>query len=363
MRRPARFASASALAAATLLLAAAGVAVAGAPAAPTAGAATSWPAGQSQGPTVTTPAPPPPLDAEPPARKPRPGEAKLKVEGGIATSRLRYVARGDRLRIGAVVRPFVAGQVAVLAVRRSGKLVARRRAKVVRAKRGRAGKVSFSFKPRRKGVYRAQIRHAATDGQRAFRSRAARLKAVVLSAGEGARSTAVLLLQRGLDRLGFAVPVTGYYDAGTSRAVIAFRKVNGMERIGYASPAVFSMVLKGQGGFKPRFPRAGYHVEYDWSRQVLGFFRGGKAVNVYHSSSGTAATPTVFGTFTFYRKEPGTNHLGMVQSNYFIRGYAIHGYKEVPIYPASHGCLRVPIPNAYQVDRQISIGMKIMVYP
>jgi hypothetical protein len=310
----------------------------------------------SQTPTVTAPVPPPPVDA-----LPKGGKATLEVEGGIATSKLRYVARGDKLAISGAVRPFVAGQVAVLEVRRSGKVVDRQRAKVKRAKRG-AGKVSFNFKPRRKGVYKAVIRHDATDGQRAFRSRAARFKAVVLSAGEGKRGTDTLLLQRGLDALGYAVPVTGYYDAGTSRAVIAFRKVNGMERIGYASPAVFSMVLKGQGAFRPRFPDAGYHVEYDWSRQVLGFFRGGKPVNVYHSSSGAPATPTVFGTFTFYRKEPGTNHLGMVQSNYFIRGYAIHGYKDVPVYPASHGCLRVPIPNAYQIDRQITLGMKIMVY-
>ena len=36
----------------------------------------------------------------------------------------------------------------------------------------------------------------------------------------------------------------------------------------------------------------------------------------------------------------------MVDSNYFIRGYAIHGYAEVPTYAASHGCLRVPIPDA-----------------
>ncbi|HEX2070764.1 MAG TPA: L,D-transpeptidase family protein [Thermoleophilaceae bacterium] len=312
-----------------------------------------------EAPTVTTPAPPPPLDATPP--EPKAGRATLAVEGGIATSRLRYVARGDRLRIGGVVRPFVAGQVAVLEVRRGGALVDRQRARVRRAKRG-AGKVAFRFKPRRKGVYTARILHARTAGQQAFRSRVARFKAVVLSAGEGRRGTDVLLLQRGLDDLGFAVPVTGYYDAGTSRAVIAFRKVNGMERIGYASPAVFSMVLKGEGAFKPRFPDAGYHVEYDWSRQVLGFFRGARPVNVYHSSSGAPATPTVFGTFTFYRKEPGTNHLGMVQSNYFIGGYAIHGYHSVPIYPASHGCLRVPIPNAYQIDRQISLGMKIMVY-
>jgi len=347
MNRSARLASAFALL------------VAAAAAAPAAAAAQSLPAGDSQTPTVTTPAPPPPPDATP--VEPKAGKATLEVDGGIATSKLRYVARGDRLGISSVVRPFVAGQIAVLEVRRAGKLVDRQRAKVKRAKRG-AGKVSFHFKPRRNGVYKAQIVHAASAGQRAFRSRAARFKAVVLNASEGKRGTDVLLLQRGLDELGFAVPVTGYYDAGTSRAVIAFRKVNGMERIGYASSAVFSMVLKGQGAFKPRFPEAGYHVEYDWSRQVLGFFRGAKPVNVYHSSSGAPATPTVFGTFTFYRKEPGTNHLGMVQSNYFIRGYAIHGYKDVPVYPASHGCLRVPIPNAYQIDRQISLGMKIMVY-
>jgi peptidoglycan hydrolase-like protein with peptidoglycan-binding domain len=322
-------------------------------------AASAQTAEQSQTPTVTTPAPPPPLDAKP--VEPKAGKATLKIDGGIATSRLRYVARGDRLRIAGAVRPFVPGQVAVLEIRRSGEVVDRQRSKVRRGKRG-AGKVSFRFKPRRKGVYKAQIHHTVTDGQQAFRSRAARFKAVVLSAGEGKCGTDVLLLQRGLDELGFAVPVTGYYDAGTSRAVIAFRKVNGMERIGYASPAVFSMVLKGEGAFRPRFPDAGYHVEYDWSRQVLGFFRGAKPVNVYHSSSGAPATPTVFGTFSFYRKEPGTNHLGMVQSNYFIGGYAIHGYHSVPIYPASHGCLRVPIPNAYQIDRQIQLGMKIMVY-
>ena len=36
----------------------------------------------------------------------------------------------------------------------------------------------------------------------------------------------------------------------------------------------------------------------------------------------------------------------MVYSSYFIRGYAIHGYADVPTYAASHGCLRMPIPDA-----------------
>jgi hypothetical protein len=314
-------------------------------------------------PTATTPAPPPPpLPPEPePAPVSKGGKASIDVANGIPTSKLRYVARGDRIEVVGKVRPFVAGQVALLEVRRSGRVGSRHRAQIRRARRG-TGKATFHFKARRKGVYKLRIRHGATAQQGAFHSRAARVKAVVLSAGEGARGTSVLLLQRGLDSLGYAVPVTGYYDAGTSRAVIAFRKVNGFDRTGFASRTVYSMVLRGAGGFRPRFPRSGYHVEYDWSRQVLAFVKGGRAVNVYHSSSGAPATPTVFGTFSFYRKEPGTNHLGMVQSNYFIRGYAIHGYHDVPTHPASHGCLRVPIPNAYQIDSQISLGMKIMVY-
>jgi len=316
------------------------------------------PAGHAlaQDPTATTPVPPPPA-----IPTPKSGKVKIEVADGIATSKLRYVARGDKVTVTATVQPFVAGQVAKLEVRRSGKVVQRPRARIKRIS-PRAGRATFELEVRRKGVYKLRMKHAATPEQKAFHSRAVRIKAVVLSAGEGARGTGVLLLQRGLYTLGYAVPVTGYYDGGTSRAVVAFRKVNGMARDGYASPAVYSMVLKGDGAFKPKYPAAGYHVEFDWSRQVLAFVRDGKAVKVYHGSSGKPSTPTVFGTFSFYRKEPGTNSHGMVQSNYFIGGYAIHGYVDVPAYAASHGCIRVPIPNAVQIDRQISLGMKIMVY-
>ena len=179
---------------------------------------------------------------------------------------------------------------------------------------------------------------------------------MVLRAGQGSRGTKVLLLQRGLRRLGFAVPVSGRYEAGTSRAVLAFRKTNGLSRNGFASAGIYSLVLRGRGAFKLRFPKAGKHVEFDWSRQVLVLADKGKPRRVYHSSSGAPATPTVFGSFRFYRKDLGTNALGMVHSNYFIRGYAIHGYHTVPNYPASHGCLRVPIPNALDIFKSVAMG-------
>jgi lipoprotein-anchoring transpeptidase ErfK/SrfK len=103
-------------------------------------------------------------------------------------------------------------------------------------------------------------------------------------------------------------------------------------------------------------------VEFDWSRQVVVLADRGHAVRTYHASSGKPSTPTVFGSYSFYSKTPGTNAKGMVDSNYFIRGYAIHGYPEVPTYAASHGCIRIPIPNARQVFNSISLGERIFVY-
>ena len=64
-----------------------------------------------------------------------------------------------------------------------------------------------------------------------------------------------------------------------------------------------------------------------------------------------------------YRKSPGTNAHGMVHSSYFIGGYAIHGYLDVPTYAASHGCLRVPIPSAWSIYSWVRMGDVVDVYP
>ena len=280
---------------------------------------------------------------------------------GMATRRIRFVARGQKLKVVGRVKPFVAGQTAVLEISRRGRVISRHSARIRRARRG--GAAIFRIKSLRRGRFSVRLRHRATAQQKAFRSKWEPIKAVTFRAGEGASGTHVLLLQRRLRRMGFAVPVSGFYGGATSRAVLAFRKTNNMSRTGYASPGVYGKLFRNRGAFKPKYPRAGRHVEYDWSRQVLALMgRNGRPVNVYHSSSGTAATPTVFGKFSFYRKQPGTNAKGMVHSNYFIRGYAIHGYVSVPAYPASHGCLRVPIPDARVIDAQISLGETIFVY-
>ena len=301
----------------------------------------------------TTPVPPTP----PPAPAPVAGKASISVSKGLATKKMRYAAPFQQVVVRGRVKPYVAGERVVLYVLRRGKVTKRIDAAV-----GGRGRYSIPVKLVKTGRFRLVVKHAASAGQAAFKTRSKRVTVVDWQAGEGERGIKVLMLQRGLYRLGFSVPVTGYYDWLTSNAVNAFRKTNGMGRDGYAPKAVYAKVLRGEGAYKLRYPRAGKHVEFDWSRQVLVLADKGRPFRTYHASSGTPATPTVFGTYRFYLQTPGTNSKGMVHSSYFIRGYAIHGYASVPNYPASHGCLRVPVPNAASIFNWIDIGDPIYLY-
>ncbi len=193
----------------------------------------------------------------------------------------------------------------------------------------------------------------------ALERRAARMKGSLRVGMHGPR---VLLLQDELARLRYAVPVSGRFDAATGRAVLAFRKVAGLDRIESANAGVFQHLQHGAGHFKVRYPHDGKHVEADLSKQVLVEIEHGQVRRIYTMSSGKPSTPTVLGRFRVYSKTPGTNSEGMVDSNYFIRGYAIHGYAEVPSYAASHGCLRIPIPDAPAVYAWVQVGDPVDVY-
>ena len=311
------------------------------------------PVAQAQTPTTpTTPVTPGP--------EPAAGKASLSVHGGLATRRARYFAPSQEVVVRGRVKPYVRGQVLTLYAIRRGKA-----SKQVRRAVGRRGRYEFRFKVGKPGPVRLVVKHKASDRQAAFRTRGETIQVVEWEAGQGARGVKVTLLQRGLLKLGFATPVTGYFDSLTANAVNAFRKTNEMGRDGYAMKPVYAKVLRGEGAFKLRYPNSGTHgkhVEFDWSRQLLVLADRGRPYRVYHTSSGTPVTPTVFGSYRFYRQDLGTNAKGMVHSSYFIGGYAIHGYASVPNYPASHGCLRVPIPNALSIFSWIDIGDPIYTY-
>jgi L,D-transpeptidase catalytic domain len=156
--------------------------------------------------------------------------------------------------------------------------------------------------------------------------------------------------------------VSGRYNHGSQLATLAFRKVNHMARNFQYKPTIFRKLLMGRGAFRPRY-HEGHHVEVDLSRQVMALVDGDKVVATFHVSTGKPSTPTVRGTYHFYRKSPGYNSEGMYYSIYFIRGYATHGYNPVPMHEAaSHGCIRNPIPFSVYIYNWINLGDAIHIY-
>jgi hypothetical protein len=285
---------------------------------------------------------------------------RLELAGGLRLHGRSYVPSGRGVTVTGHVRPYVAGQVVVLRISSPHRNDAFVNAKV-RAGRDE-GVFTTVFRARRPVVYTVSAGHQATPEQVFYFARAGVQAIDGRGARPGSRGPVVVLLKQGLRALGYPAGSGPFWTDKLGRAVLAFRKANGMARRAGADRAVLEMVLAGKGGFRLRHPGAGKHAEFDWSRQVLALAQGSKVVAIYHASSGKPSTPTVFGAFHFYMKAPGTNAKGMYDSNYFLRGYAVHGYPDVPTYAASHGCIRVPNADAPAIFAWISVGDPIFVY-
>jgi peptidoglycan hydrolase-like protein with peptidoglycan-binding domain len=268
---------------------------------------------------------------------------------------------GDRIRIRGSVGTFVAGQRVKLRFYSSDRKVAVT-SKTIRAARGGRGFFELSYRPDRSGKLVVRASHEATGALGALKATGRTIDVLPRSVGRYARKRAIGALQRRLARLGYVVGAEGRLDPRTARAVLAFRKVTGMARTSEASIGVMRRLAQGKGAFKIRRPDHGRHAEADLTRQVLALIEGGQVRRIYPISSGKPSTPTVLGSFRVYSKTPGTNAKGMVDSAYFIGGYATHGYPSVPVYPASHGCLRLPIPDARTVFNWMRIGTPVDVY-
>ncbi|MGH2917389.1 MAG: L,D-transpeptidase family protein [Solirubrobacteraceae bacterium] len=288
-----------------------------------------------------------------------PGSMTLSVEriGG----RRRVALTRDRVRIRGRVSAYVANETVVVRVYRGKRKVHIKQVELQPNPSG-GGYFVLGFKPKRPGRLVVRAEHVATPALAGFSATSSAFQILPRRVAPGSGRTSVRALQNRLARLGYVVGRRGSYDARTGRAVLAFRKVTGMARTTSASKQVMRRIARGGGRFRIRFPSHGRHMEADITRQVLALIEGGKVRRIYPISSGKPSTPTVLGHFRVYSKTPGTNAKGMVHSAYFIRGYATHGYPSVPIYPASHGCLRVPIPDALSLFRWIRIGTPIDTY-
>ncbi len=268
----------------------------------------------------------------------------------------------ERLVVQGVVSPYVAGQRVTVRFERDGRSVATRTVGVL-AKGDGTGRFRLGYASPRAGVVSVSAAHAASLQQAAFSARAAGVRFVAPDMGIGAHGPGVWLLQSRLGALHLAVPRSGVFDEATARAVVAYRKLTGLARVDTTDAQVWRLLRRGAGSFGVRYRGDGRHVEANLAKQLLAEIEpGGRVRRIYTMSSGKPSTPTVLGRFRVYSKTPGTNSEGMVDSNYFIRGYAIHGYAEVPTYAASHGCLRVPIPDAPAIYAWVQLGTPVDVY-
>ncbi|HEX6387897.1 MAG TPA: L,D-transpeptidase family protein [Solirubrobacteraceae bacterium] len=294
--------------------------------------------------------------------------AAAPIQGSLTLTAERVgsgksVLAGSRFRVRGVLQPYVAGQTATVRFYRGKSKLKVKRVALLPSSTGKSAYFVTGFSTKNPGRITVRASHLATPQLNTAVAKPVTVDVLPLRAGPGSRGAVVRELQRRLSALGYVVGKRGVYDGRTARAVHAFRKMTGLSRTYVASKDVFQKLARGAGRFKVRYPSHGRHIEGDLTHQVLALIgKGGKVERLYPMSSGAPGTPTILGSYRVYSKTPGYNAKGMYFSAYFIRGYAVHGYASVPPYPASHGCLRVPIPDAVSIYRWIGYGTRVDTY-
>ncbi|HET6818649.1 MAG TPA: L,D-transpeptidase family protein [Mycobacteriales bacterium] len=169
----------------------------------------------------------------------------------------------------------------------------------------------------------------------------------------GDRGPAVLRLQQKLVGLGYWLgKPDAVFGGETEQAVYALQHAAGISVDGVVGRATLAaLARRTQPSARTS---AGDALEIDVPHQLLLVVVGGRVQWVLHVSTGgeyvyvdrggTYRATTPRGRFHIERMVDGWDHstLGWLwRPAYFVGGYALHGYLEVPPYPASHGCVRV----------------------
>lgn len=166
----------------------------------------------------------------------------------------------------------------------------------------------------------------------------------------GSRGPRVRALQRRLSELTYlpAGAVDGVFGLRTWHAVVAFQGWQRLSRDG----VVNSRTQAALSSASPPRPwvKLARGLELDTRRQVLLVVERGRTVHTVHVSTARPGFVTPRGRFSVYRRErmswSAVYGVWMPYALYFSGGYAIHGFSSVPAYPASHGCVRVPLSEA-----------------
>jgi hypothetical protein len=259
------------------------------------------------------------------------------------------------------ISPFAPGQKVELTYYLDGHRLVSRRVAVGKGS-GDAGTFSDSLILRKDGKYAVSAHHAATPelGADTTVRKSWRVSFPSLRTGECGK--VVKGFKAEMAAMGYVSGGGSCFNGRLGREVLAYRKVNGMNRSQKAGAGLVKSVFAGRGGFHLKYPNAGEHAEVSLDKQVLVLAKGGEPFAIYPVSTGKPSTPTITGHYSFYRQEPGLNSHGMYYSFYWHNGYAVHGYAEVPNYAASHGCVRTFIADQPRIYEQLHYGESIFVY-
>ncbi len=181
----------------------------------------------------------------------------------------------------------------------------------------------------------------------------------------GSKGTLVSFVEARLAALHYPCgPVDGVYDNQTRDAVTAFQKVERLRRTGKVNAQVWKTFASASIPVPSR-SGIGDRCEVDLTRQVLFMISDGEVAKVIHVSTGKLGTRT--GHFSIKEKYEGwvdcvTLDGEMYYPSYVVSKTAIHGYRSVPAYPASHGCVRVPVWTAEDLFNELPSGTVVDIF-
>jgi len=289
------------------------------------------------------------------------GSLKLYLPDLYDVHRDLVTVPGRGVTLKGTVRPYVAGQYVTIHAYLGHHLFKTERAQLQPSRRHTVGHFSARLNSPGVGHVYIYVSHAHTSQQVGFAGHRS-FDALDRNVHFGSTGRFVQLIQQRLAALHFYVPQTGVYDGGTGLALDAYHRLLRRGVSQNLDGLTISYLLNGWGEFNVRFPGHGHHAEGDLSNQLLGLIDGKNVELIFPISSGKPSTPTVLGDFHIYRRVPGYLPDGMYYSSFFIGGYAIHGYNPAPDYPASHGCMRLPIADAIPAYNWLNMGDWVDVY-
>jgi hypothetical protein len=295
---------------------------------------------------------------QPPKPAPAP-DATVKIEVGHLHGGRADIY--DTVPVQGTLSPYVPGQKVEVTFYVDGHRLVSHKVAVSRGP-GEEGTFKSSVIVKEDGKYAVAAKHKATAALGGDSTVRKSWKVSFPSLHPGECGRVVKGFKKALAEMGYVSGGGKCFNGRLGREVLAYRKVNDMNRSQKAGAGLVKQVFGGDGGYHVRYPKAGEHVEVPLSKQVMVLIKKGKPFAIYPVSTGKPSTPTITGHYTFYRQEPGLNSHGMYYSFYWHNGYAVHGYAEVPNYAASHGCVRTFIADQPRIYEQLHFGESIFVF-